>query len=316
MQQIDFFICHASEDKPDFVRPLAHYLVKNGASLFYDEFSLKLGDSLSEAINRGLTQCKCAIVVLSEHFFAKPWTNAELQGIFQRHIADKTKLIILYHQIAHDDVLERLPLLSDIYAADTSLGIPEVSKLIFEAVNFSPSLKYLTTELGESLSNISSDGFSCSLSFQINVLSDRYIDKYLVEYGNPESPFGRVSIQIRANKFLVGTVVDMSGRSISLQTSLDPFTDKQQMLTFQLSAARRALEMYVGGNLVSEFSEISKQFLDDFTLTGRCIFFNSFELVHPTPMTLLFYATGKEFLPGEVLNLSERVLTTVNEFEK
>jgi hypothetical protein len=78
----DLFICHASEDKQDFVRPLAQYMVRNGAILFYDEFSIKLGDSLSEKINLGLTISRNAVIVLSSYFFQKPWTNAELQAIF------------------------------------------------------------------------------------------------------------------------------------------------------------------------------------------------------------------------------------------
>ena len=138
---IDFFICHASEDKQDFVRPFAQYLMKNGATVFYDEFSIRLGDSLSEKINEGLAVSKVAIVVLSKYFFEKPWTNAELQGVFQRHITKKTKLIIVYHAISHDEVLERVPLLADIYAIDSSKGVESVSSALFESCGFKPELK-------------------------------------------------------------------------------------------------------------------------------------------------------------------------------
>jgi len=34
---VDFFICHASEDKEVFVKDLADQLLRNGASVFYDE---------------------------------------------------------------------------------------------------------------------------------------------------------------------------------------------------------------------------------------------------------------------------------------
>ena len=38
----DAFICHASEDKDDFVRPLAERLKENRVEVWYDEFSLKV----------------------------------------------------------------------------------------------------------------------------------------------------------------------------------------------------------------------------------------------------------------------------------
>jgi hypothetical protein len=37
-QHYDIFICHTSEDKEGFVRPLAEALRRLGASVWYDEF--------------------------------------------------------------------------------------------------------------------------------------------------------------------------------------------------------------------------------------------------------------------------------------
>ena len=61
----DVFICHASEDKDGFVRSLADTLRTNHVDVWYDEFTLKVGDSLREAIDRGLTSSRFGIVVLS-----------------------------------------------------------------------------------------------------------------------------------------------------------------------------------------------------------------------------------------------------------
>ena len=54
MKLHDVFICHASEDKDEFVRPLAEALKSNHIEVWYDEFALYVGDSLREAIDRGL----------------------------------------------------------------------------------------------------------------------------------------------------------------------------------------------------------------------------------------------------------------------
>jgi hypothetical protein len=50
----DVFISHTSKDKDLFVRPLAVALQSLGVSVWYDEFSLHLGDSLSKSIDKGL----------------------------------------------------------------------------------------------------------------------------------------------------------------------------------------------------------------------------------------------------------------------
>jgi hypothetical protein len=42
----DYFISHASEDKAAIAEPLAKYLAAEKFKVWYDDFSLKLGDSL------------------------------------------------------------------------------------------------------------------------------------------------------------------------------------------------------------------------------------------------------------------------------
>ena len=82
----DVFICHASEDKDDFVRPLAEALRAHHIEVWYDEFSLRVGDGLRQAIDRGLVNSQFGIVVLSPAFFRKRWTQRELNGLVAREI--------------------------------------------------------------------------------------------------------------------------------------------------------------------------------------------------------------------------------------
>ncbi len=51
----DVFISHSSEDKENFVEPLAKALSDLGVKVWYDKFSLKTGDSLTETIDKGPT---------------------------------------------------------------------------------------------------------------------------------------------------------------------------------------------------------------------------------------------------------------------
>lgn len=75
------FLSHASEDKQAFVNALAEKL--NAVhQVWYDQYSLKVGDSIFESISRGLRTCDYGVVVLSRNFFSKKWTRAELDRLF------------------------------------------------------------------------------------------------------------------------------------------------------------------------------------------------------------------------------------------
>lgn len=73
----DLFISHASEDKETVVKQLADTLKKYGLKVWYDEFELKIGDSLSRSIDRGLAGSTFGIIILSKAFLkrAGPITN-------------------------------------------------------------------------------------------------------------------------------------------------------------------------------------------------------------------------------------------------
>ena len=66
LQQYDIFISHASEDKEVIAGPLAEFLLRFGVRVWYDEYTLEIGDSLSESIDMGLVSCRFGVVVLSK----------------------------------------------------------------------------------------------------------------------------------------------------------------------------------------------------------------------------------------------------------
>ncbi|MBA7526390.1 hypothetical protein ES705_18552 [subsurface metagenome] len=70
-KRYDVFISHASEDKDEIVRPLAYALQAEGLSVWYDEFEMKIGDSLRRKIDKGLANSRFGIVVLSKSFIKK-----------------------------------------------------------------------------------------------------------------------------------------------------------------------------------------------------------------------------------------------------
>jgi hypothetical protein len=123
----DVFICHASEDKDSFVRPLAEALRDKHLEVWYDEFTLTLGDSIRRAIDIGLRQSTYGIVVLSKAFFEKNWPQYELDGLVEREMAGGQKVILtIWHGVTHDDVAAYSPALAGKWAISTDRGLDEV----------------------------------------------------------------------------------------------------------------------------------------------------------------------------------------------
>jgi hypothetical protein len=137
--EFDFFISHASEDKDSVVRPLALRLREYGYGIWYDEFVLRVGDSLTERIDYGLANSTVGLIVLSHNFISKPWPKRELAGLTARQLRESTRLIPIWHEIELNDVLRFSPPLADIKALQSRDGIEMLVQELFRAVPHSQS---------------------------------------------------------------------------------------------------------------------------------------------------------------------------------
>jgi len=131
----DVFISHASEDKDAFVRPLAERLRAEHIEVWYDEFSLRVGDSLRSSIDRGLAQSRFGIVVMSPRFFKKQWSQWELDGLVARQLGTNEAVILpIWLDVGRDDVLSYSPPLADKLAINANTGIEEVVRRLTEVI--------------------------------------------------------------------------------------------------------------------------------------------------------------------------------------
>lgn len=134
----DVFISHASEDKEAFVRPLAHALQGEGLTVWYDEFEMRLGDSLRRKIDKGLASSRFGVVVLSQSFFSKGWTNYELDGLVTRSVSGEQILLPIWHNVSKQEVINYSPSLADKVARSTSMHtVEELAKEIAEVIRAS-----------------------------------------------------------------------------------------------------------------------------------------------------------------------------------
>lgn len=134
-KEYDVFISHASEDKDSIVRPLAFVLRNKGVKVWYDEFELKIGDSLRRKIDQGLSKSRFGIVVVSKSFIKKGWTNYELDGLMTRAVSGQQMLLPIWHDITKQEVVDYSPSLADKVARDTSQEtIEEIADEIAELI--------------------------------------------------------------------------------------------------------------------------------------------------------------------------------------
>ncbi|MDD3416016.1 MAG: toll/interleukin-1 receptor domain-containing protein [Lachnospiraceae bacterium] len=130
----DVFISHASEDKDDFVRPLAESLQKCGVKVWYDEFELKMGDSLTESINRGLMKSRYGIIVCSQKFFGKKWSDYEFKSLLMRQIDSERVILPIWHNVSKEFIREQSLYLMDIKALSSDIPKEELIDGILQIV--------------------------------------------------------------------------------------------------------------------------------------------------------------------------------------
>lgn len=131
------FISHDSRDKDDLVRELALELSKLMCPVWYDEYSLKVGDSLRESIEKGLKETKKCIVVLSPNFLANDgWGMAEFDSVFTREILEKNNVMLpVWHNVGKHEVYEYSPRLADKVGLNSKIGIKELARKLKNAID-------------------------------------------------------------------------------------------------------------------------------------------------------------------------------------
>jgi len=120
-KQYDLFISHASSDKITYVRGLYEALSQLGISIFYDEDSIEWGDKWKDKILEGTASSEFAIIVISNKFFGREWTERELHEFLQRQNDSEQKIILpLLFGVSQEQLREEYPQLADIQCLDTT----------------------------------------------------------------------------------------------------------------------------------------------------------------------------------------------------
>lgn len=130
------FISHDSRDKLEIAKPLFMSLQQLGCNIWYDEFSLKPGDSLRESIERGLKEAQKCILLLSKSFIEnRSWAKREFESIYTKElIEDKKVFLPIWVNVNPEDVYQYCPILADRVAVNWQGECQPVAKQIFRVL--------------------------------------------------------------------------------------------------------------------------------------------------------------------------------------
>ena len=132
LPEYDVFLSHANKDKADLVDELNDSLEKLGVKIFYDKKSLEWGDKWKDRILDGTKKAEFAIIVISENFFDREWTEKELNEFLNRQNRNGQKLILpIVHNITNEDLRKKYPLVADIQAIDSKAYSCDEIALLF-----------------------------------------------------------------------------------------------------------------------------------------------------------------------------------------
>lgn len=112
------FISHDSRDKELIARPLANGLNSRLCFVWYDEFSLKVGDSLRESIEKGIKEAKKCVLILTPSFLNNPgWGKKEFNSIFTREMILNERVVLpIWYKVSKEEVYNYSPSLADTFA--------------------------------------------------------------------------------------------------------------------------------------------------------------------------------------------------------
>jgi len=118
------------------VRPLVEKLQSMLCPIWYDDYSLKPGDSLREAIDRGLSEARKCVLILSPNFLSNPgWTKGEFNASMNRHFTSGGSVVIpVWHNVSRTDVYSYSALVADIVALNSNVGVDELARRLCKSV--------------------------------------------------------------------------------------------------------------------------------------------------------------------------------------
>jgi hypothetical protein len=130
------FISYDLRDREAIAKPLALALQKIGCPVWYDEFSLKVGDSLRASIEKGIKECRKCVFIITPNFLANGgWAKREYESIFTRELVEKQNVILPICQgVTFQEIYAYSPVLADRVAVQWKDNADEIARRLAAAI--------------------------------------------------------------------------------------------------------------------------------------------------------------------------------------
>ncbi|NTW48186.1 MAG: TIR domain-containing protein [Chlorobiales bacterium] len=139
------FISHSSADKL-VARRVAHALQASGFNVWLDEWRIRIGEPITQCIQKGLSESHFLVVLLSEKSVSSRWVEREWQSKYSQEL-DRNQIAVLPVLCQPCDIP---PLLRDKKYADISTnfanGIQELLSSLHEFSDLLPPLQKSTVK--------------------------------------------------------------------------------------------------------------------------------------------------------------------------
>lgn len=137
------FISHAFIDKDSLVRELANEMRSLNCPVWYDEYTLEIGDNMIEKFNEGIKNTKYSIIVLSKSYITNTtWANYEFKKIIEK---ENNTIIPIWYGVNRDEVENFSPGLSSVFG----VSIPLHSEC--DISNYQEEIKNLAKKLEQKI---------------------------------------------------------------------------------------------------------------------------------------------------------------------
>jgi hypothetical protein len=128
MRKKHFFLCHASEDKEQYIYPLRELLDQYGITYWIDEAEIRLGDNITKKIGEGIINSRFVIVFITERFLAKNWPEEELNIALHLQVGSGETIVLPLLAVRQELVFQHYPLLINKKALLWTQGLDVIVK--------------------------------------------------------------------------------------------------------------------------------------------------------------------------------------------
>lgn len=123
------FICFAAEDRYRIVEPVVFHLKNYGINIWYDRYSLIMGDNrIQKNLIEGASTCKYAVIIISEFTALSHCAMEELSIINERHHKGDVTIFPIIYELSVDKIPTTLTWIKELIykEADRHSGTYEI----------------------------------------------------------------------------------------------------------------------------------------------------------------------------------------------